>query len=219
MLNNQILRTGFPVLHLYDKISLALSLMEDFEIQHLPVTDNEIYVGMVRKADLLDTYEDLTIAALQDLLIKVFAKSDDYFLTALQLLKEHHLSLIPVLSEKGELLGIINQEDLLSAIYNFMGGDEPGGLIVLEIDKRHFSFGEICRLIETNDAMIMQLNTTFLKDTGKVLATIKINKTEISDIVATFQRYDYEVKYYFGEEQYNNELKDNYHHLMNYLNI
>jgi len=27
------------------------------------------------------------------------------------------------------------------------------------------------------------------------------------------------VKYYFGEELYENELKNNYDHLMNYLNI
>jgi len=52
-----------------------------------------------------------------------------------------------------------------------------------------------------------------------MLITIKINKTEISDIVATFQRFDYNIRYYFGEEQYANELKENYNHLMNYLNI
>jgi hypothetical protein len=45
------------------------------------------------------------------------------------------------------------------------------------------------------------------------------NKIEISDIVATFQRFDYAVRYFFGEEQYTNELKDNYNHLMAYLNI
>ena len=135
------------------------------------------------------------------------------------MLKEHHLSLIPVLSDKGEIIGIIHQEDLLTAVYHFLGGDEQGGIIVLEIEKRHFSFGEICRLIETNDAMIMQLNTSVQKDTGKILATIKINKMEISDIIATFQRFEYEVKYYFGEEHYTNELKDNFKHLMNYLNI
>ena len=49
--------------------------------------------------------------------------------------------------------------------------------------------------------------------------TVCVNKLEISDIVATFQRYDYIVKYYFGEELYTNELKDNYENLMNYLNI
>ena len=219
MLNNQILREGFPVVHLNDRISLVLSLMEDFDIQHLPVIDTEMYLGIISKSSLLDADENQLISSIQDLLVNVFAKADDYFLTALQLLKEHHLSLIPVLSDKGEIIGIIHQEDLLTAVYHFLGGDEQGGIIVLEIEKRHFSFGEICRLIETNDAMIMQLNTSVQKDTGKILATIKINKMEISDIIATFQRFEYEVKYYFGEEHYTNELKDNFRHLMNYLNI
>jgi acetoin utilization protein AcuB len=52
-----------------------------------------------------------------------------------------------------------------------------------------------------------------------LLVTLKINKTELSDIVATFQRYDYSVKYFFGDELYNNELKENYNHLMLYLNV
>ncbi len=42
---------------------------------------------------------------------------------------------------------------------------------------------------------------------------------EISDIIATLQRYDYIIRYYFGEEEYENELKENYDLLMAYLNI
>jgi acetoin utilization protein AcuB len=51
------------------------------------------------------------------------------------------------------------------------------------------------------------------------VVTIKVNKIEISDIVATFQRYEYIVRYYFGEESYANELKENYNHLISYLNM
>ena len=49
--------------------------------------------------------------------------------------------------------------------------------------------------------------------------TIRINKPDISDIVSSFQRYEYTVKYFHGEELYTNELKDNYDNLMNYLKI
>jgi hypothetical protein len=73
--------------------------------------------------------------------------------------------------------------------------------------------------VETNDAQITQLNSYWDTTTDTFLVTIKINKFEISDIVATFQRYEYVVKYYFGEELYQNELRDNYDHLMTYLNI
>ena len=42
---------------------------------------------------------------------------------------------------------------------------------------------------------------------------------EISDIIATLQRYEYIIRYYFGEEDYENELKENYDLLMTYLKI
>jgi acetoin utilization protein AcuB len=108
---------------------------------------------------------------------------------------------------------------LLKYLGRITGVDEPGGLILLELDPSAFSFSEICKLVETNDAQITQLNTYRDSALGLLYATIRVNKMEISDIVATFQRYDYHVKYYFGEELYQNELKTNYDHLMNYLNI
>ncbi len=92
-------------------------------------------------------------------------------------------------------------------------------MIVLEISKRNYSFGEISRLVETNDALITQCNTFTEPETGLIIITLKVNKIEISAIVATFQRYDYAVRYYFGEESYTNELKDNYNHLLAYLNV
>jgi hypothetical protein len=67
--------------------------------------------------------------------------------------------------------------------------------------------------------LITQCNTFTEPETGLVIITLKINKIEISAIVATFQRYEYIVRYYFGEEQYSNELKDNYNHLLSYLNV
>ena len=73
--------------------------------------------------------------------------------------------------------------------------------------------------IALNDAQITQLNTHNDAETGMMQVTIRINKTEISDILATFQRYEYNVKYFFGEEQYANELRSNYDNLMNYLKI
>jgi hypothetical protein len=73
--------------------------------------------------------------------------------------------------------------------------------------------------VETNDAQVTQLNTYWDSTTGSFFVTIKINKFEISDIIATFQRYEYQIKYYFGEELYENELRSNYDHLMNYLSI
>lgn len=219
MLASQLINTGFPAVNLFDKVSFALQLMEDYDLLHLPVLSEEKFAGVVEKDDLLDADEDGLLASLEQSLKKIFVKGEEHFLVAVKLIAEHELSMLPVINEQSELVGIIPAKSLFTHVSHFLGNNEKGGIIVLETDKRHFSFGEISRLIETNDAYITQLNTYPESDTGLVIVTIKINKIEVSDIVATFQRYDYIVRYYFGEEQYANELKENYNHLLSYLNM
>ena len=132
---------------------------------------------------------------------------------------ENGLSVVPIISGENELVGTVAYNDLLRHASEFMSLNEPGGLIVLEMESNQYSFNEISKVVENNDAQITQLNTSNDPETGIMQVTIRINKSEVSDIVATFQRYDYNVKYFFGEELYANELRSNYDNLMNYLKI
>jgi hypothetical protein len=146
-------------------------------------------------------------------------KSNDHFLKTIQVAAENGLSVVPVVTNDNEIIGAVVYNDLLKYASEFMSLNEPGGLIVLEMEGHQYSFNEISKLVETNDAQITQLNTSNDSETGMMEVTIRINKPEVSDIVATFQRYDYNVKYFFGEELYANELRSNYDNLMNYLKI
>jgi CBS-domain-containing membrane protein len=176
-------------------------------------------VGIVDKNALLDTHETAVIATLQDEFIVASVHADEHFLAGAKLLTLHELTMLPVVSTSADLLGVITAKQMLTVLTSYVGADTKGGVIVLEMERRQYSFGEIVRLIETNDAYVTQLNTATDPQTGMLLVTIQINRMEVSTIVATFQRYDYSVKYYFGEENYQNELKENYHHLLSYLNM
>jgi CBS domain-containing protein len=219
MLVSQLLNTGFPSLNITDKATFALQLMDDYDVLHLPVLSEDKLVGLIAKDDLIDATESDTHLSSEDFLQKIFVKNDEHFLTALKLISSHELSLLPVVNDQMELKGVVLAKELIKAVSLFLGIEERGAVIVLETEKRNFSFGELSRLVETNDSYITQLNTYTEAGTGLVIVTIKINKIEVSDIVATFQRYDYVVRYYFGEEEYANELKENYQHLVSYLNM
>ncbi|MFP5042230.1 CBS domain-containing protein [Parasediminibacterium sp. JCM 36343] len=219
MLVAALIQTDYPSLQLQDKVSFALQLMDDYEITQLPVVVKENFTGIIAKDDLLDADEDATLASLQHQFIDTSVKKEAFFLTALKAMVENSSSLVAVVNETKEYQGIITSQVLLEQLSKYLGNDEPGAVIVLEVERRNYSFGEISRLVETNDAYITQLNTYTEADTGLVIVSVKINKLEISDIIATFQRYDYVVRYYFGEELYANELKENYNHLMAYLNL
>jgi len=219
MLVSQLLNTGFPSLNITDKATFALQLMDDYDVLHLPVLSEDKLVGLIAKDDLIDAAESDTHLSSEDFLQKIFVRQEEHFLTALKLISNHDLSLLPVVNDQMELKGVVLAKELIKAVSLFLGMEDPGAVIVLETEKRNFSFGELSRLVETNDSYITQLNTYTEAGTGLVIVTIKINKIEVSDIVATFQRYDYVVRYYFGEEEYANELKENYQHLVSYLNM
>ena len=116
-------------------------------------------------------------------------------------------------------MGVITSTDLLKIIGEFNGAKEIGGLIVLEMERSKFTISEISRITESNDATILHLNTIVHPETGMLTVTIHLNKKEIASTVATFERYDYDVIYFFGNEQFENEIHSNYRHLMNYLDI
>lgn len=220
MLTRDLHSQVLPYLHLHDKVYQALQMMNESHVSHLPIVDGDKFVGLISEDDLLQADNDTAdLSTLQQSFSVNSVKEDEHFLQAVKLAVENGYSVVPVVNEENEITGTVAYADLLKQASTFMNINEPGGLIVLEMEAKDYSFNSISRIIESNDAQIKQLNTTNDPQTGLIQVTIKVNKPEISDIVATFQRYEYNVKYYFGEELYENELKSNYDNLMNYLKI
>lgn len=220
MLTRELISQTLPYLRLTDKVYQALQMMNDNHVTHLPIAEADKYIGIISEEDLLLAENDNDeLSTLQQSFSDISVKGDEHFLKAVQLAADSGLSVVPVVTEENELLGTVAYNELLKFSSEFMSLSEPGGLIVLEMESNQYSFNEISKLVETNDAQITQLNTSNDAETGMMQVTIRINKPEVSDIVATFQRYNYNVKYFFGEELYANELRSNYDNLMNYLKI
>ena len=220
MINKDLISASLPVLSPKDPVYKALQLMDDSNVIHLPVVMDEKFLGLIAEGDLLNVEDDsYLVESLAGNISKVRVSPSGHFTEAVQLANEYGLEVVPVTEHDLQWVGAIVATDLLKFTGHMIGADEPGGIIVLEMDKRNFAFSEIYKLVETNDAQITQLNTNYDNSLGILYVTLKINKFELSDIVATFQRYEYQVRYYFGEEQYENELRSNYDHLMNYLNL
>jgi acetoin utilization protein AcuB len=220
MLTGDLSSQTLPFLRPEDKVYQALQLMNDNQVAHLPIVNGEKYVGIISEDDLLLVDNDHSeLGELQQSFASTSVKSDEHFLKAIQVAAENGLSVVPIVDNDNDFIGAVAYNDLLKHASEFMSLNEPGGLIVIEMQSNQYSFNEISKILETNDAQITQLNTYNNPETGIMRVTIRINKPDVSDIVAAFQRYEYDVKYFFGEELYANELRSNYDNLMNYLKI
>src|SRR6476620_9725045 len=218
MLTRDLISNTIPYLHKSDTVYHALQLMNDYHVAHLPVVENESFLGIISEEQLLQSDEESALTDLQITDGTTSVQANEHFLKAIQTAVVNKLSIVPVVEEE-QLVGIVTYNDLLRNASEFMSLNQPGALIVLEMDSRNYSFTEINRIVESNDAQITQLNTFTDPETGTTQVTIRVSKLEVSDIISTFQRYEYNVKYYFGEELYENELRTNYDNLMNYLKI
>lgn len=220
MLTIELINNNIPRLQLQDTVGKALQLIEDYRVTHLPVISEDKFLGLISEEDLLDAEEKkMPIELMQDTFLVAAVKDNEHFLNAVNCSNQYDTTIVPVTNADNDLVGVITERDLLKALGNFAGTNEIGGIIVLEMERSQFAISEISRIVESNDATILHLNTTVHADTGLLTVSLHINKKEISAIVATFERYDYDVLYYFGNEQFENEIHSNYRHLMNYLDI
>lgn len=220
MLTIDLINNNIPRLQLKDTVSKALQLISDFRVTHLPVVNDEKFLGIVGEDDLLDQEESkMPMELMQEFFIYAAVQDNEHFLNAVTCSNQNDTTVVPVINEEKELVGVITTNDLLKTLGNFAGTNEIGGIIVLEMERSQFAISEISRIVESNDATILHLNTTVHTETGMLTVTLHINKKEIAAVVATFERYEYDVIYYFGNENFENEVHSNYRHLMNYLDI
>jgi acetoin utilization protein AcuB len=218
MLTRELISNSIPYLHKSDKVYQALQLMNDYHVAHLPIVEEEKFLGIISEEQLLHSDDNNLLEQLPISDGGTSVQANEHFLKAIQVAVQNKLSVVPVI-ENEHILGIVTYNDLLKNASDFMSLNNPGALLVLEMESKAYSFTEINKIIESNDAQITQLNTYTDAETGIMQVTIRLNKLEISDIISSFQRYEYNIKYYFGEELYENELRSNYDNLMHFLNI
>lgn len=210
---------SLPWIQQLDSVSEAIHRLEDEQLSQLPVVDGAQYLGVLSMDVLLNVEDDQTLVQqLVHQLPKSAIRPEDHFLTALHLMSELSWTMMPVVVEH-ELIGVIEQTELMNTVTRFLGLQESGALLVVEKEIHQFSASEVVKLVETNDVQVIQLNTQPNHQTGIMQVTLRLNRSEISDIISTFQRYEYTIRFFIGEEQYANELRSNYDNLIHYLKI
>lgn len=220
MLTSALINQNIPRLQPPDTVGKALQLINDFKLTHLPVVSDGFYLGLISEEDLLDVEEGKgTIEFLSSHLINASVRDDVHFLNAIHVCLHHETNIIAVVDKQNLLKGVITSNHLLKALGNFAGANETGGLIVLRMDRAQFSGSELCRIAESESCSVLHLNVSGDAQDGSLEVTLLLNRQDIGALVNSYERYEYQVTYYLGREEVENEIRSNFRHLMNYLDI
>jgi len=221
MIAKQLITTSVLPLKSSDSAENALVIMDEYRVSHLPIVDEPDFLGVISDSDIF-ALNDLkkSIGHHNLSLSRAYVYENQHIFEVIKTFSLLKLTLLPVLDEKNHYLGIITLPDLVQALSGMAAIENPGGVIVLEVNDKDYVLVEIAQIVESNDAKILGMYITSNPDSTQLELTLKINRMDIGPVLQTFFRYNYNVKASWShEDAYLENIQDRYDSLMNYLNI
>lgn len=220
MIAAQLISNLIPPLKTSDTGEQAISWMQEFNVTHLPIVNNEQFLGLISEDDILD-FSDLfaPIGSHPLSLFRPFVRENMHIYEVIKIACELQLTIIPVIDAQENYCGIITMQSIVQYFGTLSGVRENGGIVVLEMNKTDYSLAEIARIVESNDALILSNYLSSKSDSTLIEVTLKLNVSDLKHVIATFERFEYTVIASYQETEYTDQLKERFDSLMNYLNI
>lgn len=221
MLAKELISDVVPALKTSDTGVQALTWMDVFRISHLPIVNNRDFLGLISDKDIYNlNMADEPIGNHNLSLFSPYVFEDQHIYEVIEVASRLKLSVIPVLDRSNEYLGLITLHDLVEVFADLSALQHPGGILVLEVNQNDYSLTEISQIVESNDAKILSLYISSSTDTTEMKVTLKINRNDLTSVIRTFERYEYNiVASYLKDDDEDKLLEDRYDSFIRYLNI
>jgi CBS domain-containing protein len=197
----------------------ALNMMDDFYVKHLPIVNNQQLLGVVSEDDIFNFDVNEAVGSYSLSLVRPYVRLKDHLYEVMRILALNQLTVVPVVDYNDNYVGVITLEDLLRQFASTTPFSEPGSILVLEMNRRDYTLAEIARIIESEGAHILSCFVSSFPDSTLLEVTLKIDRQSIQSIIATFERFDYQIKASFNETEYLDSLKERYDAFIAYLNV
>ena len=115
----------------------------------------------------------------------------------------------------------IEKQSVSFTVENFLGlSDTENSLFVIEISLVDYTLTEIARIVESNNARIMNVFILPVADGNTLIISIKLNLLDISPVLMSMERFNYKVLHYEMKEGVVTEThKERLDELLYYLNM
>jgi len=221
MLAKDLISDVIPALRTSDSGQKALYWMDIFRISHLPIVNNEDFLGLISDKDIYDyNMAEEPIGNHTLSLFSPYVTEDQHVYEVIELASRLNLTIIPVLSNNSHYKGVITQNDLIHYFADFSALKEPGAIIILEMSIHDYSLSQISQIVESNDAKILSLYISSHSSSTRLELTLTINRNDLTSIIQTFTRYNYAIQSTFMDHDDMDSLYENrYDMFMKYLSI
>jgi acetoin utilization protein AcuB len=221
MIAAELVNPMLPILKTTDTVGRAIDWLDEHRLNQLVVSNENTYVGVVSYDFLINADEDLPILALQPEHSEIFATENQHLFELLNLVQQNNMDVLPIINQERQLIGSVSTNELLKKFAENLGSQELGAIIEIALDNRNYSLSEISRLIESNDVKILSCyySTKYVNEIEQSVLTLRLNRLDISRVVATLERFGYAIQSAFANTPIDSPNKDRYDLLMKYLEM
>ena len=161
MIAEKLISNSLIPLRTSDSGEEALSIMNDFYIRHLPIVNNKQLLGLISEDDILNYDVEEPVGSYSLSINKPYVNANDHIYEVMRLVAEYQLTVIPVVDNDDNYVGLITQDDLLRYFAATGAFKETGSIIVMEMNKRDYSISEVGRIVESENASILSIFVYF----------------------------------------------------------
>ena len=201
MFIQEYISKDFPAFDITDSIEEAANVAREFSYSHVFVKRNNIFLGAISQA-FLDESPEGNLQSLEMHFERFAVLEDGHFLDTIKLFHIFNSNIVPVIDREERYLGYISCDDIFSEFSKYPLFSESGAVIIVQKNARDYTFSEIAKIIEENNAKIFG-SFISAREGDDVQITLKISSENLSSIAETFERYGYEVvvKHYDDEKE------------------
>jgi predicted transcriptional regulator len=205
-------------LKISDSVAVAIDFFKEFSVRQLPVVQDNICIGILSLDEIEEELADIPVLDFINLSYS-FASTYDHIYEVMRAISEQSVTLFPIIDENNNYLGCITLTSLFKNYINCAAFSQPGSIVVLEMDKKNYSLAEIARIVESENKVILSSLLSSNGESDRLEITLKLNSAQIQNLLSTFERFGYNIKATFDEEDVKDTLKNRYESLMTYLNV
>ncbi|MFT4061049.1 MAG: CBS domain-containing protein [Edaphocola sp.] len=222
MFVHQLVSSDIPSLRMQDTGDMAMQLMQEHHIAHLPIVDGSEYKALIKEDDLLNWHHpdrELAESPFVALAYKPAVYANQHPYEAMRRAMDQNISVVPVIDDQGNYQGLVTRNVMLEFLSKNSGLDKSGGIITLELRPLDYSLSEIARICENNDVILLNVQIFTHADKEAMEVVLKTNTRELQALLASFERYEYTVKDVFGDLPASESMIDRYQSLMHFINM
>ena len=176
-------------------VGQALKLMQQHQIRHLPVIENDVMVGWISARTLREVLlaSMLEVITVGDVMVQapISVTAETSVEEAARLVHEHRIGGLPVL-EGDKLVGVLTVNDLLSAFIIMLGLLRSSSRLDLLIDSKPKTLEKVSRLIQESGGKIINIALGPTQE-DKRCYFFRLEKCDLDPIISTLKDQGYQV--------------------------